>query len=95
MSNALYTAAHVDPEAVRGYQAIAGLLAAPEEVFAAPGFASRVLQASAGTPRYSRPGPGRAELVDAIGSPAMATARPYLPGLSETSVRPWVQRCRA
>jgi 2-polyprenyl-6-methoxyphenol hydroxylase-like FAD-dependent oxidoreductase len=75
MSNALYTAAHSDQEALRGYLSIAGLLSAPEEVFAAPGLAGRVMQAAAGAPRYSRPGPGRAELVDAIGSATMALAR--------------------
>jgi len=75
MSNALYTAAHIDPEALRGYLSIAGLLSQPEEVFAAPGLADRVMQASAGAPRYSRPGPSRAELIDAIGSPVLAMAR--------------------
>jgi len=74
MGNALYTAAHVDQEALRGYLSIAGLLAGPEGVFATPGLAGRVMQASAGAPRYSRPGPSRAELIDAIGSPSMALA---------------------
>jgi 2-polyprenyl-6-methoxyphenol hydroxylase-like FAD-dependent oxidoreductase len=75
MSSALYTAAHLDQEALRGYLSIAGLLSEPAEVFAAPGFVGRVLQASAGAPRYCRPGPGRAELIDAIGSPAPVMAR--------------------
>ncbi|MEP6561213.1 MAG: FAD-dependent oxidoreductase, partial [Nakamurella sp.] len=74
MSNALYAAAYTDPEALRSYLSIAALLCTPEEVFATPGLAGRVLQTSAGAPRYGLPGPNRAELIDALGAAARAIA---------------------
>lgn len=74
MSNALYAAAYADQDALRGYLSIAALLSTPEEVFAAPGFAGRVLQLSAGAPRYGLPGANREELLAAIGTPAKAVA---------------------
>ena len=62
MSNALYAAAHADPDAVARLPLVAGLLSTPEEVFATPGLAGRVLQLGANAPRYGRRSqPGRAD----------------------------------
>lgn len=74
MGNALYAAAAVDPDALRAYLSIAGMLSSPQDALAAPGLAGRVMQLGAGAPRYGRPGPGRDELMAALRSPAGAVA---------------------
>ena len=56
-----------DPELLRGFVEIAGLLARPGEVLARPGVFDKVLQA-AEKPAEPSPGPSRAELVDLVGA---------------------------
>jgi 2-polyprenyl-6-methoxyphenol hydroxylase-like FAD-dependent oxidoreductase len=66
VSKALYTAAVRDPDVLRAYTAVAALTALPREALAAPGLVDTVMALGAGGPRYPAPGPGRAELLDAL-----------------------------
>jgi len=66
VTKALYTAAARDPDVLRAYTAVAAMLALPRQALAAPGLVEHVMTLGAGGPRYPAPGPGRAELLDAL-----------------------------
>jgi 2-polyprenyl-6-methoxyphenol hydroxylase-like FAD-dependent oxidoreductase len=66
VSKALVPAALADPDACRAFATIGGLLALPDEVFAEPGVAQRVMALGAGATRYPLPGPDRAELLATV-----------------------------
>jgi 2-polyprenyl-6-methoxyphenol hydroxylase-like FAD-dependent oxidoreductase len=70
MGNALYAAAYRDPDLLRAYVSLTGMIATAEQVFATPGLAQQVMRLSAGAPRYFLPGPSRAELLAALAAPA-------------------------
>jgi 2-polyprenyl-6-methoxyphenol hydroxylase-like FAD-dependent oxidoreductase len=65
---ALPLAMGVDADAFRAGMEIVGCLALPSEVFARPGMAERVTKAAASRGDFRLPGPGRAELLDIVGS---------------------------
>jgi 2-polyprenyl-6-methoxyphenol hydroxylase-like FAD-dependent oxidoreductase len=67
IGKALQEAGRGDPELLRGYVEIAGLLARAKEVLARPGVLKKVLVVAA-TPAEPAPGPSRAELVELIGA---------------------------
>ena len=50
----------------RVYLSLGSLLATPDELFAEPGLADRVMKLGAGAPRYPLPGPTRQELLATI-----------------------------
>ena len=66
MSNALYAAAHRDPEVLRAYLDVASVLAMPQQALAAPGLGAKVMTLGMNVPRYFRPGPTRAELLSTL-----------------------------
>lgn len=63
---AMAAASGSDPEVLRAFVEVAGLLARAEDVLARPGLFERVL-AAAETPAAPPPGPSRAELVELVG----------------------------
>jgi flavin-dependent dehydrogenase len=67
IGKALQAAGRSDPELLRGYVEIAGLLARAKEVLARPGVLKKV-RVVAATPAEPAPGPSRAELVELIGA---------------------------
>jgi hypothetical protein len=64
---ALFAASLADQDLAREYLSVAMLLSTPDEVFAQPGVAERVMRLGAHAPRYPVPGPNRRELLAAIG----------------------------
>jgi hypothetical protein len=66
--SALFAASLADQDIAREYLAASMLLSTPDEVFAKPGMADRVMRLGAGAPRYPLPGPDRRELLAAIGA---------------------------
>jgi hypothetical protein len=66
ITKALNAAAIQDPDALRIFAGIALLLDTPQQAFADPAVAGRVLALGGGAPRYPLPGPSRAEVLDAI-----------------------------
>jgi 2-polyprenyl-6-methoxyphenol hydroxylase-like FAD-dependent oxidoreductase len=66
MSKALYAAALRDPDVLRAYASVVSMIATPKEALAGPGLLGKVIALGANAPRYPTPGPGRAELLDAI-----------------------------
>jgi len=66
MSNALYAAAHRDPDVLRAYLDVAAALALPEQALSAPGLGEKVMTLGTNTPRYFRPGPTRTEFLSTL-----------------------------
>ena len=52
---------------LRAYTSVAALTATPADVLAEPGMLDKVIAVGSGAPRYSAPGPARAELLAAVG----------------------------
>lgn len=78
ITKAMDAAVPRDPEVLRARTSIASLLAMPQEVLSRPGVLDKVLALGSNAPQYTLPGPGRAELLAAIGvkdSPAGAVTR--------------------
>ena len=67
VGKALFAASLTDQDLAREYLSVALLLSTPDEVFARPGMAERVMRLGAHAPRYPLPGPNRRELLAAIG----------------------------
>ena len=65
-SKALYAAAACDPDVLRAYTSVAALTAMPADVLAEPGMLDKVITVGSAAPRYSAPGPARAELLAAL-----------------------------
>ena len=65
-SKALYAAAACDPDVLRAYTSVAALTATPADVLAEPGMLDKVITVGSAAPRYSAPGPARAELLAAV-----------------------------
>jgi 2-polyprenyl-6-methoxyphenol hydroxylase-like FAD-dependent oxidoreductase len=65
---ALFAASLADQDVAREYLSVAMLLTTADEVFTKPGMAERVMRLGAGAARYPLPGPGRQELLAAIGA---------------------------
>jgi hypothetical protein len=63
MSSAFYAAAHRDPDVLRGYLDVVGVLAMPEQALSAPGLMQKVMERGTEQPRYFLPGPDRAEFL--------------------------------
>ena len=51
---------------LRAYTAVAALTAMPSEALAEPGLLDKVISLGSTAPRYSAPGPSRAELLAAL-----------------------------
>lgn len=68
-SNALYAAAHLDPDVLRAYADVSGMLKLPAEALAVPGLIEKVGALGGPAARYFLPGPGRAELLAAAAHP--------------------------
>jgi 2-polyprenyl-6-methoxyphenol hydroxylase-like FAD-dependent oxidoreductase len=66
MSNALYAAAHRDPQVLRAYLDVASALAQPQQALSVPGLGQKVMQLGMNAPRYFRPGPTRAEFLSTL-----------------------------
>jgi len=66
MATALATAAAREPELARSFLALGGMVATPDEIFAQPGVADRVIAAGMPGPRYVQPGPDRATLLKTV-----------------------------
>jgi hypothetical protein len=66
LSKALYAAAPHDPEVLRAYIAVAAMTRMPSDALAESGLLEKVISLGSTAPRYSAPGPGRAELLAAI-----------------------------
>ncbi len=66
-SLATFAASRTDPDVARAYQSLTALLATPDELFAEPGLAEKVMALGGDAPNYPLPGPGRGELLAAIG----------------------------
>jgi 2-polyprenyl-6-methoxyphenol hydroxylase-like FAD-dependent oxidoreductase len=62
-NKAMYSTIGVDPDVLRAYLRIAGLLATPEQVVGDAAIRDRMFAAAAGRPRYPLPGADRATLV--------------------------------
>jgi len=54
-------AAACDPDVLRAYTAVAALTAMPADVLAEPGMLDKVISVGSAAPRYSVPGPARAD----------------------------------
>ena len=80
MSNALYAAAHRDPDVLRAYLDVATALALPEQALSAPGLGEKVMTLGANMPRYFQPGPSRAELLAALRQPDLLSSDPTKEG---------------
>ena len=65
-SKALYAAAACDPDVLRAYTSVAAMTALPIDALAEPGMLDKVISLGTTAPRYSAPGPPRAELLDAL-----------------------------
>jgi len=85
-SNALYAAAHRDPDVLRAYCDVSHLVRLPADALAAPGLAQTVGALGGGIPRYFLPGPSRTELLAALRRPT--ATRP--PRRQPTPSRPLV-----
>jgi 2-polyprenyl-6-methoxyphenol hydroxylase-like FAD-dependent oxidoreductase len=66
MTMALMTAANKDPEMLRTFLDIAGVIAAPEEVFARPGLFEKVIELGGGWRDEQLPGLSREELLAVV-----------------------------
>ena len=62
----LYAAAACDPDVLRAYTSVAAMTALPIDALAEPGMLDKVISLGSTAPRYSAPGPPRAELLDAL-----------------------------
>jgi 2-polyprenyl-6-methoxyphenol hydroxylase-like FAD-dependent oxidoreductase len=69
-SKALFAASLVDPELLRAYVSVVGMLSTPDQVFARPGVIDRVMALGAAAPQYPLPGPARAEVLETLGTGA-------------------------
>jgi hypothetical protein len=67
VGKALFAASLADQDLLRDYLSVAMLLSRPDEVFAQPGMAERVMRLGAHAPRFPVPEPNRRELLAAIG----------------------------
>ncbi|GAA1534927.1 FAD-dependent oxidoreductase [Actinomadura kijaniata] len=67
-----------DPDVLRAAADVGSMLTSAQEALAAPGLVEKIMGLAAGLPRYSEPGPTRAELLAAVGD----TARPHLASVS-------------
>ena len=76
MSNALYAAAHRDPDVLRAYLDVAAALALPEQALSTPGLGEKVMTLGANMPRYFQPGPSRAEFLAALRQPVLLSSDP-------------------
>jgi 2-polyprenyl-6-methoxyphenol hydroxylase-like FAD-dependent oxidoreductase len=70
LRTALDNAVRLDADVVRGFGRVASQLASAEEALVKPGLVERIVQLAAGRPRYSLPGPARAQLLQAVGHPS-------------------------
>jgi 2-polyprenyl-6-methoxyphenol hydroxylase-like FAD-dependent oxidoreductase len=66
LTKALAAAALMDPDALRLFLRTSLLLELPQQLFADPAVAQRVLSLGGGAPRYPLPGPSRDEVLSAI-----------------------------
>jgi 2-polyprenyl-6-methoxyphenol hydroxylase-like FAD-dependent oxidoreductase len=66
ITKAVAAAAARDADILRGAVEISTVQALPEEVLARPGLLDRAVALGAGAPAHPLPGPGRAELLDAV-----------------------------
>jgi 2-polyprenyl-6-methoxyphenol hydroxylase-like FAD-dependent oxidoreductase len=66
LAKALGAAALTDPDALRLFLRASLLVELPQQLFADPAVAQRVLTLAAGAPRYPLPGPTRADVLTAI-----------------------------
>lgn len=67
MGKAMYAAAYRDVDVLRAYASISSFIATPQEVAAEPGLVEKVRAAADGAPRYTTPGPARADLRAVMG----------------------------
>jgi 2-polyprenyl-6-methoxyphenol hydroxylase-like FAD-dependent oxidoreductase len=65
-SLAAFAAGRTDPDIARAYQSLTALLATPEDLFAEPGLAEKIIRLGGQAPNYPLPGPRRPELLAAI-----------------------------
>jgi 2-polyprenyl-6-methoxyphenol hydroxylase-like FAD-dependent oxidoreductase len=70
VGKALFAASLADPDLIRDYAAIGGLLTTPDQVLSRPGVLDRVMALGASAPQYPLPGPSRADLLAALGTGA-------------------------
>lgn len=66
MTNALQCAAMRDPECLRGFLAIVGLVKTGSQLFSEPGFAERVIEQGSGWREAPLPGPDREQLLSIV-----------------------------
>ncbi|MEV4538257.1 FAD-dependent oxidoreductase [Asanoa sp. NPDC049518] len=64
---ATFAASLGDEEVARAYQSLSSLLSTPDDLRARPGLPEKIMKLGAGAPNYPLPGPGRRELLAAIG----------------------------
>jgi hypothetical protein len=64
----MQAAAGKDPEMLRAFLDVAGVLAVPEEVLGRPGIFERVIELGSGWRNERLPGPNRDELVALVSS---------------------------
>ncbi|GAA4720986.1 FAD-dependent oxidoreductase [Phytohabitans rumicis] len=67
-SLATFAAGRTDPDIARSYQSLASLLATPDDLLAEPGLPEKITKLGGHAPNYPLPGPGRRELLAAIGT---------------------------
>lgn len=68
LRNTLDAVRLADPRLLRAVADVAGLLLTPDEALVRSGLLPRVAELGAGVPRYTEPGPDRAELLSAVGA---------------------------
>jgi 2-polyprenyl-6-methoxyphenol hydroxylase-like FAD-dependent oxidoreductase len=66
-SLATFAAGRTDPDIARAYQSLVAVLATPDDLLATPGLAEKIMKLGGDAPNYPLPGPGRRELLAAIG----------------------------
>jgi flavin-dependent dehydrogenase len=67
ISLALFAASLTDPDIARAYLSLVSMLATPEEIFAEPGLFEKTIAHGGQAPNYPLDGPGRPDLLAAIG----------------------------
>ena len=67
ISLALFAASLTDPDIARAYLSLVSMLATPEEIFAEPGLFEKTIAHGAQAPNYPLDGPGRRDLLAAVG----------------------------
>lgn len=66
IAKAMSNGSPFDPDVLRGYLSVAALIETPDAVLTRPGLFDRLVELGPNLPRYSTPGPDRAELLAAV-----------------------------